>query len=96
MKNLDEFISRLVEEKGFNTKEVEVIDQIKADLMSRVEDRINAMIISNLDVEVLPEFEAIIDAGDESKVEAFVKKNIPDIDEKLAAELLAFKSMYLS
>ncbi len=90
MKNLDEFISRLVEEKGFDTKEVEVIDQIKADLMSRVEDRINAMIISHLDVEVLPEFEAIIDGGDEAKVEAFVKNHIPDIDEKLAAELLAF------
>lgn len=96
MKNLDEFIDQLVEEKGFDTKDPEVITQIKADLMSRLEDRINAMILRNMPEDLLSEFEQIMVSNKEGEVEAFVQKNIPDMEEKLVTELLTFKNVYLS
>lgn len=95
MKNLDEFIDSLVKEKGFDTKDEEVLAQIKSDLMSRVEDRINAMVMRNLPDDLLPEFEKIINSQKEGEVESFVKEHIPDMEGKLISELLAFKSMYL-
>jgi hypothetical protein len=95
MKNLDEFIDQLVEAKGFDTKDPEVITQIKADLMSRLEDRINAMILRNMPEDLLSEFEQIMVSNKEGEVEAFVQKNIPDMEEKLVTELLTFKNMYL-
>ena len=95
MKNLDEFIDQLVEAKGFDTKDPEVITQIKRDLMSRLEDRINAMILRNMPEDLLSEFEQIMVSNKEGEVEAFVQKNIPDMEEKLVTELLTFKNMYL-
>lgn len=95
MQNLNEFIDQLVEAKGFDTKDPEVITQIKKDLMSRLEDRINAMILRNMPEDLLPEFEQIMVSNKDGAVEEFVKKNIPDMEEKLVTELLAFKAMYL-
>ena len=63
--------------------------------MDRVENRINAMIISELDSEKLPGFEKILENGSEEEIQKFVKDNIPDIDERVAAELLTFKNIYL-
>ncbi len=95
MKNIEEFIDRIIAEKGFDTKEPEVLAQIKADLMSRFEDCVNAMIVTNLPEDLLEEFSKILDDEDEEKTNAFLMANIPDVEEKLAAEMLEFKSMYL-
>jgi hypothetical protein len=95
MKNLEEFVSKLIEDKGFNEQDPEVIAQMKTDLLDRVENRINAMIVSKLNPEKLPDFEKILEIGSENEIQEFVKKEIPDIDEKVATELLAFKNIYL-
>lgn len=95
MKNIDDFVSKLVEEKGFDEKDPLVIEQIKSDLLERIEDRVNAMIVRNLKVEDLDEFEKALDQNDEQALESFVQMHIPDINEKVAAELLAFRSVYL-
>jgi hypothetical protein len=95
MKNLEEFVSKLIEDKGFNEQDPEVIAQMKTDLLDRVENRINAMIVSKLNPEKLPDFEKILEIESENEIQEFVKKEIPDIDEKVATELLAFKNIYL-
>lgn len=95
MQNIEEFVTQLIEDKGFNEQDPDVIAQMKTDLLDRVENSINAMILSNLDSEKLPEFEKILSSGSEKEIQEFTKKNIPDIDEKVAAELLTFKNIYL-
>lgn len=95
MKNIEEFIDRIVAEKGFDHKDPEVIAQIKADLMSRLEDKINAMILSNLPGDKLEEFDKLLEANNEEATDTFLTNNIPDIEEKLATEMLEFKSIYL-
>ena len=95
MKNIEDFVDKLITDKGFNEQDPDVIAQMKSDLMDRVENRINAMIVSALDPEKLPDFEKILDSDSEEEIQKFVKNNIPDIDEKVATELLTFKNIYL-
>lgn len=92
---IDTYVDRLIQEKGFNEKDPEIIAQIKSDLMSRIEDRINAMIVRELPQEKLGEFEKVIDSGNAEELQVYVSKNISDMDEKVAKELLAFRTIYL-
>ena len=96
MQNIEEYVDRLVEDKGFKEQDPEIITQIKSDLLDRVENTINAMIVVNLDSEKLPLFEKVLENGSEEEIQNFVTSNVPDIDEKVAAELLNFKNIYLS
>ena len=95
MKTIEDFVDKLVEDKGFNEQDPDVIAQMKTDLVDRVENRINAMILVNMNSEKLTDFEKILESGSEEQIQEFVKREIPDIDEKVAAELLTFKNIYL-
>ena len=95
MQNIEEYVDRLVEDRGFNEQNPEIIAQIKSDLLDRVENTINAMIVVNLNSEKLPLFEKILENGSDEEIQNFVKSNVPDIDEKVATELLNFKNIYL-
>lgn len=96
MENLEEFIDRIIEEKGLDKEAPEVVAQIRQDLSESLERRINAMIVSKLDPAILSDFDALLDGGDMQKVQSFVKTHIPDIEERVAAELLEFKTLYLA
>ncbi len=95
MENIEQFVDRLVLEKGFNESDAEVIEEIKKDLLARVGARINAMIMSELPPDSIEDFEEIMDKGSDDDVHAFMKKVIPNIEEKVAKELYDFKNMYL-
>ncbi len=95
MHNFSTIIDALVAEKGFDEKDPEVITQIKSDLADRLEDKVNAMIVRELPESSLDEFSTILDRDDEAELTSFVKKYIPDIEEKVAVELLSFRRMYL-
>lgn len=95
--DLQAFVDKLYSEKKYPTDlEKDVVDQIKADLLSSVEDRINAVIINNLTESKLEEFSTMID-GDisDEEVQKFCKENIPDLEERIAAELIIFQQEYL-
>lgn len=92
------FVDRLIEEKKLPSDlEKEVVDQIKSDLLSRVEDRVNAVIISNLSEDKLEEFNKILDSDiSDEEMQKFCADNIPDLPQLLASELIVFKQTYLS
>jgi ATP phosphoribosyltransferase len=96
MQTIEEFVDRLVEEKNFDTKDEEVIAQIKSDLMKRIGDRIDAMIMTNIKPEKLAEFSEVLDTNDETKITGYIRQQIPDIDEKTAGVLLSFRTSYIS
>ncbi len=93
---IEDFINRIVTEKGLEHKDPEVLAQIKADLMSRFEDRLNAMILSNLPSDKLEDFNKLLDSKNDEAINEFLKNNVPDVEEKLATEMLEFKSLYLA
>ncbi len=92
---LEGFIDDLMAEKGFDTEEPEVVVQIKADLLESVERRINAMIVTNLPPDDLSAFESVLDSGSEEAIQAFVTERIPGLDQKVALELLNFRTAYI-
>lgn len=92
---LERFIDDLMEERGFTSEPPEVQAQIKTDLLESVERRVNSMILANLPPDDLADFEAALD-GSEEEVQAFLKKRIPDIDQKVATELLNFRIAYIT
>lgn len=96
--SLEMFVSRLLEEKKLpEDLEKEVIAQIKTDLLSKVEDRINAVIINNLSGEKLEEFNTMLDKdSSDEETQKFLSETIPNLDQLIATELVVFKQTYLS
>ena len=96
MENLEEFVSKLIVEKGFGDKDPEILEQMKLDLTDRIEDRINAMVMEKLPEDAFDEFEAKLEGGDQTEIQKFIIQYIPDIKDRVAFELMSFKNMYLS
>lgn len=95
--DLHSFIDKLVSEKReFEGLEPEVIKQIKSDLLERLEDRINALIVNNIPEDKISEFEKISGSGTDEEVQSFCAENIPELEQLIASELIVFKQTYLS
>ena len=93
---IDTFVDRLVEEKGLNNLEDEVLSQIKNDLSGRLEDRINAAIVAAIPPENLDELQKTINESDEEKIKEFCGNHIKGFDELIANELMSFRQTYLA
>jgi hypothetical protein len=95
--DLKMFVDRLVEEKKYPTNlEQGVIDQIKADLMKRVEERLDMVIINNLPESKLVEFNELMDKNvSEEEMQKFCADNIPNLTQLIASELLVFRQTYV-
>ena len=92
---LEDFVDQLIAEKGLDSEDSEIKAQIKEDLLERIETRLNAFVLSNLQENDLEEFEKVLDEGSPEKTQEFIHAHITDFDEKAAAELLTFKAVYL-
>ncbi len=93
---LGSFIEGILFEKGADALPQEVQDQMKQDLLERVERRINIAMLAAMPPEEVVNFEKILDAGSDTAVQAFVARHVPHADEVIAKELVEFKSLYLS
>lgn len=93
---IDQFVDRLVEEKGFANVEADVLEQIKKDLKDRIEDRINASILEHLPPARLEEFEKLLDESSQEEVQAFCEKHVPDLPAIVANALIGFRQLYLN
>ena len=93
---IEAFAENLLQEKGIDTQDREVFVQIKSDLIVRIEERINTLILKELPQEFLGEFERLVDGGDEEKIQKFTGRHIKELDQKIAEELLAFRNIYLA
>lgn len=93
--SIDSFVERLVDEKGLLGLDDEVLEQVKHDLSSRVEDRINAAILLHIPDSKLEAFSAVLEKEDASEIQKFCAATIPGLDDVVAKELLAFRETYL-
>jgi len=93
---LEEFVDRLVVERNFGELDSAVLAQIKADLVDRLEDRINARILERMPADQLGEFEQMLDHADGPALQQFVASHIPDLQDLVATELLGFRTTYLN
>jgi hypothetical protein len=94
---MDQFIDQLVKETGMEEKlEASTLEGIKKDLKDRLENRIKAMILSQIPADKLDEFEKLLGSGDEKATQNFCNETIPDFPELLAAEFLNFRNRYIA
>lgn len=93
---LQDFVSRLIEEKNYGELEPEVAEQVRKDVMERLVNTINAKSIAALSDEQVAEFEKLLDANaSEEEVQAFIAKSIPNGDEFLTRVMTDFRMSYL-
>ncbi|MDB5189827.1 MAG: hypothetical protein JWN49_153 [Parcubacteria group bacterium] len=93
---LEQFVDQLIAERGIDSEDPEVRAQVKADLMERVEDRIQALILANLPEDQLEAFDEKLSNGSDEDVQEYLQATIPDFDGKVANELLLFRATYTS
>ena len=89
---IKDFINKILEEKGVLSMDKEVVDQMRSDLTDRLETRINASVLEN--IPKLEEFEALLDKDDDSEIQNFISKNVPDLDALIASTMISFRNIY--
>ena len=95
--NLNKFIDKLVEEKGFDSSNLVYIKNIKEELYSLVEDVINSEVIKNMPKDKIEEFESLFDKNaTDQEISQFITGNIANIDQILSDALLNFRTLYLN
>lgn len=93
---LNFFVEKLFEEKNYQNLDQETAKQMKADLLDRVQDRINVAMLASIPPERVEFFEKLLQRGDSAEVQAFCQRNIPDLDNVVARELIEFRKTYLN
>lgn len=93
---LEEFIDKLVKEKGFGDEEPEVMEQIKNDLLERIENHINASILRVMPIDQQEAFERVLEEGDFEKIKNFCEEHIPALESLVASTMENFAKIYLS
>jgi len=93
---MSQFVDELMKHKDFSNLEQYVLDQMKLDIMTRLENRINAAILSNIPADKLEEFDKLLNSGSDEELQNFIKINVKNLEQMLAVELVNFQKLYLS
>ena len=90
------FVDRLIAEKGLEGLDPEVLTEVRADLSSRVEDRVNAALLAYIPQDKIAAFDEVLETGDAKAVQEFVSSSVPKADEVVAEALMKFRETYVS
>ncbi len=90
-----DFVEKLLAEREIDA-DPETLAQLKADLVDRVEDHVNAAILENIPADKMEEFEQVIEKSDEEAIRDFCRQNIANLDEVVGEALLKFRATYLN
>jgi hypothetical protein len=92
---MEQFIQQLIEEKGLDSLDAEVLAQMKKDLGDRVEAAVNVAILEKMPPEHVEEFQKVVEKGRVEVIQTFCRGHIPDLDQVVANALMRFRQTYL-
>lgn len=93
---LEEFAENLLMEKDLRNIDEPTLRQMREDLVDRLEQVTNRVVVNNIPEEKLPEFEKMIDEGAKpSDVQDFISNNVKDLGPKLTEAYFDFRRLYL-
>lgn len=96
MHNLDTFVDSLIEEKGMSDLDPRMLAEMKNDLLNRIEDRLNMIIIKNMPGVNIAEFEKMMDDNiPDEDLQKYCEEKIPDLTALVAVDLAKFRDVYL-
>lgn len=92
-----DFVEEILDAKDpDNTIPQDVREQLAHDLVAQLEQRINAMILNHIPENAQDELSQLLDSDTEGKlIGDFYVRHIPDISERIAAEMMVFRESYL-
>jgi len=94
--NIQKFIDQLITDKGYPDLTEEVREQMKQDLIVRLDQFFMARIIAAFSDEDVVSFEAILrENKGEAEIQKFVVEHIPDLNTFLTNALLEYRGVYL-
>lgn len=94
---LEQFVENLLVERGLTSVDEAVLVELRADLLTRIGERLNAEMIALLEADKVEELNDLMDADAEPDVvREFFVSNIPNYQEVLARTLMDFRTSYLS
>ncbi len=100
MLSVDSFVDELLTARGFNQAEIapEVFEELRHDLIVRLQERVNAEMIGALLPEKVAELESMMSRPEtsEEQLRAFFERNVSNVDERVERVLADFKSTYLA
>ncbi len=92
---LEQFVDRLLQEKQLDQTDPEILAELKKDLLSRVEDHVNAAILGEIPGDKLEEFNALLESGNSEQIVQYCQTNVPDFQNVIALTLSNFRNIYL-
>lgn len=95
-KLLSDFVNELVKDKNLPQLEPEVLEEIKKDLLDRLEIHINAGLLALLPESAMDKFDVLLSQGNEQATQTYLHQHIPNLETKLAELLVDFKQAYLA
>lgn len=93
--DLESFVDRLIIEKGLEGLDIDIQNEVHADLLNRIEDRINATLLANLPSVKVEEFSELLDTNNEKNIQEFISTHIQNVNEVVAETLMSFRQTYL-
>lgn len=93
---LDQFVNQLIIDKRFEPLEEDVVNQIKIDLKSKLEDTINAEILANFPPERIGDLNMMLDNNDIVGSQKLIAELIPQVTNLITATLVNFRKTYLN
>ncbi|MCL5783866.1 MAG: DUF5663 domain-containing protein [Patescibacteria group bacterium] len=90
------YVEKLIEEKGFPDLTPEVKEEIKNDLLNRIDDFVSARIIAKLSDQDVATFEEMLkNQKSQEEIQQFITGHIDDFPGFLTNTLLEFRGVYL-
>lgn len=90
------YIEQLIEERGFPDLTAEVKEELKKDLVNRLDSFIGAKVIATLSDEDVLKFEQLLkDGKSREEIQKFTVEHVPDFTTFLTNVLMEFRMVYL-
>ena len=94
--SFETYVNKLIDERGFPDLTTEVREQLKQDLLIRLDDFIAARVIAAFSNEDVIEFEKMLkDSKSMEEIQQFTVDHIENYKDFLATTLLEFRAVYL-
>lgn len=97
MQNIDEFLESLLNDKGITDIELDIREELKADMKTRLLDQINQAAIMELSEEKAKELAELVDDPNftNEKMTEFIQNSGVNLTEVTLDTMLKFRSFYL-
>jgi hypothetical protein len=90
-----QFVDKIIEEKGLQGVDEEIRLQLRNDILRRLEDRINHLIVESLNPEQLAKFEHLIDTNQIDKLQEFLHNQGVNVHGVVARAMNDLRQSYL-